>query len=350
MTGGPKILVTGSTGNTGRPLVTKLLERGVSVRAASRHPNPDAADGVRFDWYDPATFDGALAGVDAVYLVPPPLDPDPQVAMAPFLGKARQAGVSRVVLLGASIVQSGGPAVGQVQKLLPQMFDEWVVLRPSWFMQNFVSGHHHAESARTMGKIVTATGQGRVAFIDVDDIAEVAAHALVAHEPIQGDLILTGPEALSYADVAATLTEVLAQPVRHESVTAQELERILAQDMPARAAAMLASIDELLARGIEDRTTDTVARVTGRPPRNLKETLRPYAQRRGAPLQAEAVQFVGVHGEPQPAKLAGDAVEHDAGFETAQGRAQAEVDSVAEGDVPMDVGAMDGHSGGSFAS
>ncbi|MFC0531563.1 NmrA family NAD(P)-binding protein [Phytohabitans kaempferiae] len=274
MTASPTILVTGSTGNTGRPLVTKLLARGVSVRAASRHPTPEAADGVRFDWYDPATFDGVLAGVDAAYLVPPPLDPDPQVAMAPFLATARQAGVSRMVLLGSSAVESGGPAVGQVAQLVSQMFEEWVVLRPSWFMQNFVSGHHHAESARTMGKIVTATGQGRVAFIDVEDIAEVAAHALVAHEPLQGDLILTGPEALSYADVAATLTEVLARPVRHDPVTTGELEQMLAQHIPEPAAAMLASIDQLLALGIEDRTTDTVERVTGRPPRSLKETLR----------------------------------------------------------------------------
>lgn len=274
MSAGPRILVTGATGNTGRPLVAKLLERGARVRAASRRPDPGAAEAVRFDWYDPATFGPALAEAEAVYLVPPPLDPEPHAAMAPFLDAAKRAGVTRAVLLSASAVEPGGPAAGQVHERVSQTFDDWAVLRPSWFMQNFVSGHPHAHRARTTGVIVTATGEGRVAFIDVDDIAEVAARVLLAPEPVRGDLILTGPEALGYDDVAAVLADLLSRPVRHEPVSTAECERLLAQEMPAPVAAMLAALDGLLAQGAEDRTTDTVERLTGRAPRSLREALR----------------------------------------------------------------------------
>lgn len=273
---GPTILVTGATGNTGRPLTAHLLERGARVKAASRHPESGAAEGLRFDWYDPATFDDALAGVDAAYLVPPPLDPDPRSAMTPFLDAARRAGLARVVLLSASAIESGGPGAGRVHELISRDFEEWAVLRPSWFTQNFIGDHHHAKSARETGVITTATGRGRIAFIDVDDIAAVAAQVLLAPEPLRGEFVLTGPEALGYDEVAAVLTEVLARAVRHEPVTAAALEKRLRRDLPGPTAAMLATLDEALALGAEDRTTDTVERLTGRPPRHPGQVLREH--------------------------------------------------------------------------
>ncbi|NEC12347.1 NAD(P)H-binding protein [Streptomyces sp. SID8014] len=273
MTATHEVLVTGSTGNTGRPLVARLRAQGVPTRAASRHPSPDDHEATRFDWYDPTTFDNAVAGVRAAYLVPPPLDPDPVAAMAPFLEAAQRSGVSRVVLLGASVVETGGPAVGQVQALLPRHVQEWVVLRPSWFMQNFVGDHHHADSARTLGTITTAAGDGRVAFIDADDIAAVAARLLTAPTVTNEELVLTGPEALSHTSVAEILTDVLGRRVRHVSVPASEFERQLAATMPAPGAKLLAALDRQIAAGVEDRTTPGVERVTGRPPKSMRTVL-----------------------------------------------------------------------------
>ncbi len=155
------------------------MSAGHAVRAASRKGTPVAgAEPVAFDWYDPGTHGPALDGVDRVYVIPPVGDPDPVGVVVPFLRRARAAGVRRAVLLSASSIPEGGPAVGQVHQALPGIFDEWAVLRPSWFMQNFTGSHVHAQSIRTDGVIRTATGTGRVGFVDAEDIAAVAVRAL----------------------------------------------------------------------------------------------------------------------------------------------------------------------------
>ncbi|WP_432118891.1 NmrA family NAD(P)-binding protein [Streptomyces sp. bgisy032] len=265
------VLVIGATGTTGGRVARLLAGRGLRVRAASRRATPVAGcEAVRFDWYDPETFEEALRGVDRVYLVPPVGDPGPAAVMLPFLERARASGVSRAVLLGSSAIASGGPAVGRVQQALPGLFDAWAVLRPSWFMQNFTGDHAHARSIREHGTILTATGEGRVAFVDADDIAAVAAHALTAEGDAGGDLVLTGPEALSYDEAAAIISEVTGRPVTHRRVTHEQLRDRLAGILPPEFAAVLAGLDRSIAEGAEDRVTDTVERLTGRPPRSLR--------------------------------------------------------------------------------
>ncbi|GAA2086040.1 NAD(P)H-binding protein [Streptomyces albiaxialis] len=265
------VLVTGATGTTGSRVVAALAETGRPVRAASRTAP------VPFDWYDPATHDPALAGAEAVYLVPPVGATHPGEVMLPFLARARKAGVRRAVLLSSSPIEPGGPATGPVHEALPEEFEEWAVLRPSWFMQNFTGDHLQAESVRAHGEIVSATGSGRVGFIDADDIAAVAAHALTVPEPPNTDWILTGPEALSYDDIARTLTELTGREVRHRSLTAEELKKRWARDVPENFAGILAEIDRTIAGGAEDRVTDAVARLTGRAPRSFAEHVRAFA-------------------------------------------------------------------------
>ncbi|MFG3256016.1 NmrA family NAD(P)-binding protein [Streptomyces sp. NPDC048172] len=271
------ILVTGATGTTGSRVVAALEASGRPVRSASRTAP------VPFDWYDPATHDAALAGAEAVYLVPPVGATDPGTVMLPFLTRARSAGVRRAVLLSSSPIEPGGPATGPVHAALPGEFEEWAVLRPSWFMQNFTGNHLQAESARTHGEIVSATDGARVGFIDADDIAAVAAHALTTPEPPNTDWILTGPEALSYDDIARTLTEVTGRTVRHHALTAEELQARWVRELPADFAQILADVDRAIAAGAEDRVTDAVARLTGRAPRSFADHVRAAADTRSAP-------------------------------------------------------------------
>ncbi|MFD8142876.1 NmrA family NAD(P)-binding protein [Streptomyces sp. NPDC059708] len=266
MTTAPATLVIGATGTTGGRTAALLTAAGHPVRAASRGGAPVAgAEPVRFDWYDPDTHDTALDGVDRLYLIPPVGDPDPEAVVLPFLRRARARGARRAVLLSASSIPEGGPAVGRVHAALPGVFDEWAVLRPSWFMQNFTGDHMHARGIREDGVIVTAAGDGRVGFVDADDIAAVAVRVLTDERAPDTDLVLTGPEALSHADVAAVLTEVTGRPVRHRPLPYEEMRERLARRMPAGFAAMLAGMDRAIAEGAEDRVTDTVERLTGRP-------------------------------------------------------------------------------------
>ncbi|MGW2621391.1 ergot alkaloid biosynthesis protein [Micromonospora taraxaci] len=266
------ILVIGGTGTTGRIVATKLAERGHPTRIASRRPSPG---GFRFDWYDPITHPDTLRGVRAIYAIPPVGEVDPAPIMLPFLDRARSAGVRRVVLLSSSAIGPAEHGLGLVHARLGELFPEWAVLRPSWFMENFVSEQPHAVSARDLGEIVSATGAGRVGFVDPADIAEVAVRALTEPTPHNTDHIITGPEALSYDEIAAVLSEVGGRPVKHRAIDAAELAaRHSANGIPPDFARFLASLDTAIGAGAEDRTTSTVADVTGRTPRSFRDFCR----------------------------------------------------------------------------
>ncbi|WP_052489663.1 NAD(P)H-binding protein [Streptomyces sp. 150FB] len=269
---GSTVLVTGATGNTGSRVVRRLVALGHQVRAASRGAvdQGDGATPVRFDWDDPSTHDDALRGADLLYLVPPTGAYDPAAVMLPFLKRASAAGVRRAVLLSSSAIPAGGPGAGRVHQAVADTFGEWAVLRPSWFMQNFTDRHPHADTIRAEGSILTATGEGRVGFVDADDIAAVAVHALLDATAPNTDLIITGPQALSYGEIAATVARITGRAVHHTPIPYERMrERLAAAGIPAEFAALLAGMDRSIADGAEDRTTGTVEAITGRPPRSF---------------------------------------------------------------------------------
>lgn len=259
-------LVIGATGTVGSFVSEYLSAAGEQVAAAARH------GAVRFDWYDPSTWGAALDDVDRMYLIAPEGDSDPVTAMRPFLAVAHGAGVKRAVLQSGSPVERGDPGLGRVHDAVAETFPEWAVLRPSWFMQNFSNNHVQGESIRTRGEIVSATGTGRVGFIDARDIARVATTALTCDTAMNREAILTGPEALSYDDVAAIMSRVSGRRVRHVGVTPEGLAEIFESGgMPAEYATALAGMDAAIATGTEDRVTDDVLRLTGTPPRSFEE-------------------------------------------------------------------------------
>jgi uncharacterized protein YbjT (DUF2867 family) len=136
--------------------------------------------------------------------------------------------------------------------------------------------HRHARarsSIRDEGIIWTATESGRVAFVDAEDIAAVAVRALTDRQAPDTDLLLTGPEALGYDDIAAIITEVTGRPVIHRRLSYEQMRDRLTTQVSVDFAAMLASMDRAIAEGAEDRVTDTVQRLTGRPPRTFRALL-----------------------------------------------------------------------------
>ncbi len=257
------VLVTGATGTTGSRVVAALSQHGVPTRQATRTPSSPGQ--VRLDWADRATYRDALRGVAAVYLIAPIGVVDPVPLVEPFLEEALRQGVRRVVQLSSSALPEGAPGLGAVHRLVRTTMPEWTVLRPSWFMQNFVGQHLVARGVKR-GEIVTATGNGKVAFIDAGDIAAVARRALTDDIPHNTEHLLTGPAALSYADAAAILTQQTGRAISHRSVSAEEMMALIAaQGIPAEFAKVLAAMDADIRGGAEDRVTDTVNAVTGRP-------------------------------------------------------------------------------------
>ncbi|SIN87726.1 ergot alkaloid biosynthesis protein, AFUA_2G17970 family [Parasphingorhabdus marina DSM 22363] len=262
-----KFLVTGGTGKTGSRLAKLLRASGHCPLVATR--NPDSSDQVRLDWADSATYEAALDGVKAIYLVAPANVPEPLTAMQPFIDRAIASGVERFVLLSASSLEEGGPMMGAVHRYLHEQAPSWFVLRPTWFMQNF-SEQQHLPTIRDEHAIYSATDDGRVPFIDADDIAAVAAVALTDPAMPNGDAILTGPRSLSYDEVAEVLSDALGITIIHQKLSEKDLAgRIQSGGLSRIYAELLAAMDTAIAAGGEDRLTDSVVVLTGKTPRDL---------------------------------------------------------------------------------
>jgi ergot alkaloid biosynthesis protein len=263
-----RVLITGGKGKTGRRVASRLTAAGIDVAIGTR--TPTGPHDRRFDWADPSSA-SAFAGCDAVYLVAPTDRTDHLAVMQPLLQQAMGQGVRRFVLLSSSLLEPGGPMMGEVHAWLTENAPEWAVLRPSWFMQNFSEGPH-AATIQEEGIIYSATGTGRVGFIDAEDIAAIAATCLTAATSLNSDVVLTGPEALSYDDIAAVLTSVLQRPIRHLSLDpAALIARFVAQGLPPDYATTLTRMDEEIAAGAEDCITPGVTQLTGLPPTSFRD-------------------------------------------------------------------------------
>ncbi|KAK7757963.1 hypothetical protein SLS62_000341 [Diatrype stigma] len=327
------VFLTGGTGTVARRIAALLQAANIPCVAASRSgrspplPNNAASGsvaGVRFDWVDRSTWEPALAAgagagsgtIRAVFLVVPGmLEPGPTAAAFVDLSRTPRFGARRFVLLSSTAIEEGGPAMGQVHAVLRGLGDkgeiEWAVLRPSWFQENFATQESHLQSIREENKIYSATGPGRIPFVSAHDIAAVAAELLTTSASVSAsasspednskpallnrEYLILGPELLSYADVAATLSRVLlARPgdggnsnsnsnsdsrhhraIEHVDLTEAELasrhQRI--SGMPEQYAAILAAMDTEIRNGAEERRGlgGDVRLVTGRLPRPFAE-------------------------------------------------------------------------------
>jgi uncharacterized protein YbjT (DUF2867 family) len=261
------VLLTGGTGTTGRRVAARLAAVGIDARIGTRSPHEPQHR--RFDWCD-LSCAKAFDGCTAAWLVAPTDRADHLAVMQPMLEQAMARGVRRFVLLSSSLFEPGSPLMGEVHAWLAGHAEEWAVLRPSWFMQNFTEGAH-GDTIRKEGAIYSATGSGRVGFIDADDIAAAAVAALTAGTAMNAGAILTGPKALSYDNLAAVVSASSGRTVRHVALGAEELlARLNALGMPPGYAAALVRLDLVIRDGAEDRTTTGVLDLTGRPPRSFQ--------------------------------------------------------------------------------
>lgn len=261
------ILITGARGKTGRRLSTLLIAQGVPVRRTSRGGDEDGY--VAFDWSKPETFASTFEGVTAAYLVAPTDRADHADLMIPGIDAALALGVRRFVLLSASSLEAGGPMMGAMHAYLQDTVQEWCVLRPTWFMQNF-SEQQHLLTIKNEGAIYTASGHGRVPFINADDIAAAASGALTSKIAPNRDVILTGPETLSYDDVAARLSQCLGRTINHIGMSrADFIDRLLGQGFNDVYAAALADMDVMISEGGEDRLSDGVNELAGHVPKSF---------------------------------------------------------------------------------
>ncbi len=257
-------LVTGATGTTGRRLVPKLQAAGVQVRAASRSPQ----DGqLLFDWARPESFAEALNGVNSVYLITPAMVEDPTDMIEPFLEEARGAGVGRIVLLSSLGVEfpneDGTSGRHKVERLLQRSGISWTILRPGGFMQNF-SESFALPMIMQADMIALATGEGRVAYVDGDDIAAVATAALLKEQHHNSTYVVTGSEALSGSEIATIISRYAGREISYRALQSEGFMQMLTgAGVPLDYAAAMVRNQEAIARGWGNRISTDVHIVTG---------------------------------------------------------------------------------------
>jgi uncharacterized protein YbjT (DUF2867 family) len=273
------ILITGATGRVGGATLALLSSRGIPVRALIRSPSkiPSIAlpgvEPVIGDLSRPRSLDAALENIDAALLVSP-LDPQQVELQGHFIEAAKRAGHAHIVKISGlgtaldSPVRSGRWHA-QTEKQLEDSGLPFTHLRPPFFMQNLL---RFAPTIRGNGGFVGALNQGKVAMIDVHDIAAVAEKILTTPGHAGKAYILTGPEALSYRDIAERMSTIMGKKVIYNDVPLEAIrERLRASGMPEWHVEVQMDFTIALRAGQAATITDTVAAVTGRPPRTFEQ-------------------------------------------------------------------------------
>ncbi len=273
------ILVTGATGHVGSELVRLLAQAGTPARALIHSPDNEAPikrlglETALGDFEQPDTLDAAMAGCDHLFLLSPPNPRQPEQEQH-VIDAAKRAGVGHVV---KQSVPGAAPDAGlvfcrwhaQIEQYLAQSGLAHTLLRPSYFMQNFLMS---AQPVAEQGVLYGMTGEGRISYIDTRDIAAVAAQVLTSPGHQGTSYTLTGPEALSAAEVAERLSAAIGRQVRYVDVGPDAFRQALADaGLPGWLVDALIEGNTLLAAGHGATVTDEVARMTGRPPQTFAQ-------------------------------------------------------------------------------
>ncbi|GAA4635959.1 NAD(P)H-binding protein [Actinoallomurus vinaceus] len=266
------ILVTGATGNVGRHLVTRLLAADVPVRALTRDPGaadlPEGVEAVAGDLADPESLEGALKGVESVFLVWPSLTAEEAPGVIEAIGRHAR----RVVYLSSLGVDDGAERQADLinqfhadmERLMEKSGLEQTFLRAGTFAANSLGW---AEQVRG-GDVVRYPFAGAKAIIHEADIAAVAARVFTEDGHVGAKHILTGPDALTTAQRVQIIGEAIGRTLSFEKTPADVArERMLADGWPP------VLVDALLS-GADDQpaaVTSTVEEITGAPARTFRE-------------------------------------------------------------------------------
>src|SRR5262245_11052058 len=281
------LLVTGATGTNGRLVVRALRASGVSVRAMVQSAGKasdlerDGAELAVADFDSPDSLSAALAGIERCLLLSA-VDERLVDREVRFVEAAKKAGVRHLVkfsAIGAHPAASFtfGRQHGQAEHAIMASGVTFTFVQPNFFMQNLLWS---AATIKARGEFYNTLGMARASHVDAQDIASVIATALT--EPIERHAgrihLVTGPDALTLAEVAETLARVLERPVRYVNLTDEQLKAgLLASGQPEWQATAMVELNNYAQQGHASVVTDTVERVTGRPARRLDRWARDHA-------------------------------------------------------------------------
>ena len=275
------ILVTGSTGNNGTQIVRQLAQQGAPVRALVRNVAKEAAKvaemkalGVEIAEGDLAKVDTllpALAGVTAALLLSP-VNPNMVELQGNFIQAAQKAKLPYIVKFSMIGAAPDSPVpLGQwhwqAEQLLETSGVAWTHVRPNDLMR--YNTQLLLPSIQNEGAFYDSLGEARISMVDEEDVAAIVTQLLTSQSHEGKTFVLTGPEALSFEEVALHLSTALGRPVRYVNITPEQAERaMLAGGLPQPAVKLVSALRAYEREGHHSILTSTVQDLLRRPPRS----------------------------------------------------------------------------------
>jgi uncharacterized protein YbjT (DUF2867 family) len=269
------ILLTGATGMSGSEIARQLSTQGVPVRALARDAAkakgllPAPVEIVHGDLGRAETLGPALEGVETAFLLSLG-DPRQVELQGNLIAAAMPAGTPRVIKCSAA---GAGPASpmrlvrldAETERQLEQSGLGYTHLRPTMFMQNFV--RFYARSIAAEDRFYAPLGEGKVALVDVRDIAAVAVKVLTEPGHQGQTYLITGAEALTFAQAAKKLSATLGRAISYIDVPPETGEaRMMAAGASKWHAGALLEVYAFFREGRAAPPTDVVKRVAGKDP------------------------------------------------------------------------------------
>lgn len=277
------VLVLGATGNVGPHVVAALLSRGAAVRVLAR--NVDKArlalpSGVEIhpgDAWKPADVTAAADGATGVFLLSPHGDDMADLQLR-VIRTLRRVGVRIVKLSGtSSAIDPDGPQVcrehWEIEHVLAASGQPFVILRSNSFMQTLID-HVMLPALRATGAVPNPIGSAGISLIDARDVGEVAAEAVLDDRWGGQTLVLTGPRAVAYEEIARLIGAETGLDIPVSETTPEEVGRsLLTRGTEPWEAEHFTEMYQLFRKGESEFVTDDVQRVTRKPPRTVEAYL-----------------------------------------------------------------------------
>ena len=271
------ILVTGATGNIGSNLVPSLAG-SAAVTALARDRNKaeqlfgaeiDIAEG---EFGDSGSLARAMSGKDTVVSIVPP-SPDCVAHVSAMIAAARDAGVRKVVRVSAIKAAEDGRTEntrlhGRCDRLLQESGLTYTILRPNYFMQNIFMS---LDTITADNCFYAGMGDGRLAMIDVRDVSDAISAAAISDSFDNQAYELSGPESISFHDVAAVLGKVSGRDIAYVPISPDDVKATLLQmGFGEWMADLLREYSEAYGEDWGDLVTGNVELLTGHPPRSFE--------------------------------------------------------------------------------
>ena len=276
------ILITGASGNVGSEVLKQVIATGAKPRAMYRNQRaaasaPKGVEVAIADFVKPEELKRAVRGVEKLFLLCAPVPELPQLENN-AVDAAKSAGVKHIVKLSAIGAGEGAHAFARGHQASERKVHDsglaYTFLRPTGFMQNFLL---YAGTIQAQGAFYGSGSEAPVGYIDVRDIAAVATKVLTSSGHENKIYELTGPEALSYSDVANKLAVALGKAVRYVPVPEpQARQGMIGSGMPEWTADAILDLQHFYDAGKAGAISEDVERVTGRTPISFDKFARDF--------------------------------------------------------------------------